>query len=126
MHQSLLIYAQATVSEIMATILIRGSSTITSVAQTVYEKYIRFNWIPPGTSVILTSCLSYIELMETGGIRMVPNSDIKGKVHYAEQSHSLGRACGFLYGDLKMCGDSRSEDSSIFPLSLKKKEYWSD
>lgn len=46
-----------------------------------------------------------------------------GDLTALEQSHHIGRACGFLYGDLKMSSDSRANDMSIFPLSLQNKVF---
>ncbi|AEG25349.1 polymerase [Vesiculovirus jurona] len=39
----------------------------------------------------------------------------------SEKSYHVGRALGFLYGDLIGQSSSRSEDSSIFPLSIQYK-----
>lgn len=57
---------------------------------------------------------------EARSVRNIPEGSWND-VRAPEQSFSLGRACGFLYGDLNMSGDPRSEDSGIFPLSLQKK-----
>ncbi|KAL4702133.1 hypothetical protein ACJJTC_019409 [Scirpophaga incertulas] len=105
MHQSLLIFAQATVAELMD-----GDGT-----QGFFHHHIQ--------------CLSC--LREIKEITIDTSQDFKhddnvrqgqwGSISAYEQSHHVGVACGFLYGDLVLSNDGRSEDSSIFPLSIQKK-----
>nr|QNM37838.1 RNA dependent RNA polymerase [Insect mononegavirales virus 2] len=63
------------------------------------------------------------ELAEWGHSKVLiqfPLADWKSYV-YEEQSYHIGKAEGFLFGDLTLTGNVQSEDRSLFPLVLKNK-----
>lgn len=44
-----------------------------------------------------------------------------GRLKPEIQSYHIGRASGFLYGDLKLSSNNHSEDTSLFPLSIQRR-----
>lgn len=127
MHQSLLIYAQATISEIMNGISEQGyfhnhisclgclgeieeislktpmSYTHRDMSQSLSK------WKPEGTP-----------WAELKSVHTLPLGNW-GKLRPEAQSYHIGRASGFLYGDLKLSSSNHAGDTSIFPLSIQRR-----
>nr|CAD7464161.1 unnamed protein product [Timema tahoe] len=129
MHQSLLIYAQATVAELMDGRPEQGyfhsHISCTSCLREIQE--IRLYTVRDFVHEDVSDIISKWKPEDVSWSKEYPLQEIKHgnwyKVHPCEQSFHIGRACGFLYGELKMSNDTRCEDSSIFPLSLQNKVF---
>lgn len=66
-------------------------------------------WKPEGTP--------WAELKSVHNLPLGDWSKLKPEI----QSYHIGRASGFLYGDLKLSSNNHSEDTSIFPLSIQRR-----
>lgn len=127
MHQALLIFAQATISELMDNTITQGyyhshiscKECLRELEEIRLDTEVEFShkdvseqlskWKPDSTK--------WAEKKKVKKLKLGKWSNLKSN----EQSFHVGRAEGFLFSDLTLSGNFHANDSSLFPLSIQYK-----
>nr|AMH40146.1 RNA-dependent RNA polymerase [Sprivivirus cyprinus] len=127
MFQAGILYSQMTTGELRENSTnstathyhITRESCLREIQEPMLESRIIYN--PPSSSRVIKSWIpNATEIMEESKPVKLREVDWDPLTRY-EKSYHIGRCQGFLYGDLTYQKTGRSEESSIFPLSIQYK-----